>query len=264
MRDSKPLAVVTGASSGIGAVYADRLARRGYDLAIVARRTARIRELADRLSRETGAAVTAIDADLTEEAGLERVADVVASDPRLSLLVNNAGVSRVGAVAAASPDDAALMIELNVSALTRLTLAAVPPFLARGHGAIINIASAVSLHSLPITSIYSGTKAYVLAFSRGLQQELAGTGVRLQVVLPAAVATDLYEHSGLSLSDIPAEMVMNADDMVDAALLGFDRGEEITLPSVGDAGLLEAFDAARLRLFAATQSGQPAARYRTG
>jgi short-subunit dehydrogenase len=154
------------------------------------------------------------------------------------------------------------MLALNITALTRLTHAVLPAFLARRNGVIVNVASAISLHSLPITSVYSGTKGYVLNFSRGLQQELAGTGVRLQVVLPAAVATEIYDGSILPLDQIPAELVMSVDNMVDAALAGLDQGEEVTLPSVHDAALLASYDTARVNLFNATQTGIPAPRYK--
>ncbi|TIR13596.1 MAG: SDR family NAD(P)-dependent oxidoreductase, partial [Mesorhizobium sp.] len=138
-----------------------------------------------------------------------------------------------------SDENAASTIALNITALTRLTRAALPAFLSRNAGAIINIASVMALHSLPITSLYSGTKGYVVNFSRGLQEELAGTGVRLQLVLPAATATEFYEFAGMPLSAFDPAVVMTAEDMVDAALAGFDQGEAITLPSVHDRGLWE-------------------------
>ncbi|TIQ20397.1 MAG: SDR family NAD(P)-dependent oxidoreductase [Mesorhizobium sp.] len=160
-----------------------------------------------------------------------------------------------------SDENAASTIALNITALTRLTRAALPAFLSRNAGAIINIASVMALHSLPITSLYSGTKGYVVNFSRGLQEELAGTGVRLQLVLPAATATEFYEFAGMPLSAFDPAVVMTAEVMVDAALAGFDQGEAITLPSVHDRALWETYDAARATLFAATQTGEPAPRY---
>jgi uncharacterized protein len=153
------------------------------------------------------------------------------------------------------------MIALNVTALTRLTQAVLPGFLARNSGSIINVASVLSLHSLPISGVYSGTKGYVLNFSRALHAELAGTGVKVQLVLPATTATDLWEISGVPLSQLNPLSIMTAEDMVDAALAGLDRGEAITLPSVDDAALWDAYDAARGNLFAATQTGRPASRY---
>ena len=263
MSASKPVAVVTGASSGIGAVYAERLAARGCDLVLVARRAERLRALSARLSQVHGARVETVEADLTAEAGLVRVERILATNPDVSLLVNNAGNGKLGATVAMSDADAASTVALNVTAPVRLTRAVLPPFLARDAGAIINIASVMALHSLPITSLYSGTKAFVLAFSRGIQEELAGTGVRLQVVLPAGVATEFYDQAGIPLSAFDPAAVMTAEDMVDAALAGLDAGEAVTLPSVHDGALWEQHDAARAALFGATQNGRPAPRYLT-
>ena len=261
MSASKPVAVVTGASSGIGAVYAERLAARGYDLVLVARRAERLQALSAKLAQAHGTQVEIVAADLTSEAGLVRVEHVLATNPDVSLLVNNAGNGKLGATVAMSAADAAATIALNVTAPTRLTRAALPPFLARNAGAIINVSSVMALHSLPITSLYSGTKAFVLAFSRGIQEELAGTGVRLQVVLPAGVATEFYDQAGIPLSAFDPAVVMTAEDMVDAALTGFDRSEAVTLPSVHDLALWDRYDAARAALFGATQNGKPAPRY---
>lgn len=246
---------------GIGAVYAERLAARGYDLVLVARRAERLRALSAKLLQAHGARVEAVDADLTQEAGLAHVEHVLATNFNISLLVNNAGNGKLGATVAMSAADAASTIALNVTAPMRLTRAALPPFLSRDAGAIINIASVMALHSLPITSLYGGTKAFVLAWSRGIQEELAGTGVRLQVVLPAGVATEFYDQAGIPLSAFDPAVVMTAEDMVDAALAGFDRSEAVTLPSVHDLTLWDAYDATRATLFDATQNGKPAPRY---
>ena len=153
------------------------------------------------------------------------------------------------------------MIALNITALTRLTRAVLPVFLARNAGAIINVSSVMALHSLSITSLYSGTKGYVLNFSRGLQAELAGTGVKMQLVLPATTSTELWDIAGVPLAQLNQSSIMSAENMVDASLAGYDRGEAITLPSVDDARLWEAYDAARSGLVAASQTGQPASRY---
>ncbi|WP_238377238.1 SDR family NAD(P)-dependent oxidoreductase [Vogesella sp. EB] len=127
-------------------------------------------------------------------------------------------------------------------------------------GVIINIASALVLHALPVSAVYSGTKGFVLHFSRGLQQELANTGIRVQVVLPAATATDLWDISGVPLAALAPDTVMSAEHLVDAALAGFDQGESVTLPSMADTALWERYDTARAELFAAMQTGQPAPR----
>jgi short-subunit dehydrogenase len=258
---SKPVALVTGASAGIGAVYAERLARRGYDLVLVARRADRLRALSSRLTAAHGTNVTIVEADLTRDADVTRVEQVIRDNPAITLLVNNAGNSTLAPVAETSEQDATAMVALNVTALTRLTHAILPALLARNEGAIINVASVLSFHALPISAIYSGTKGYVMNFSRGLLQELAGTNVRLQLVMPASTATELWDLSGVPLASLNQASVMSAENLVDAALAGFDMGEAITLPSVHDAGLWDRFDEARGALFAATQTGVPARRY---
>jgi short-subunit dehydrogenase len=146
--------------------------------------------------------------------------------------------------------------------LTRLTQAVVPAFIGRNQGVIINIASVLAIHSMPISAIYSGTKAFVLQYSRGLQEELAGTGVKVQLVLPASTATEIWDLSGVPLAALNKDALMTTEHMVDAALAGFDQGETITWPSVADASLWEKYEAARSALFANTQVGTPAPRYK--
>ncbi|OBZ95535.1 AraC family transcriptional regulator [Pararhizobium polonicum] len=259
----KPVALITGASSGIGAVYAERLAKRGYDLILVARRIDRLNKHATDLSSLYGSKVEVREADLTAESDVADVENVLRSDSRITLLVNNAGNGKLGKTADISHDDTMSTIALNVVALTRLTRAALPHFVDRNSGAIINIASVMALHSLPITSLYSATKAFVLSFSRGLQEELAGTGVKVQTVLPAGTATEFYDQAGIPLSAFDPELVMSTTELVDAALAGFDKGELVTLPSVENLELWSSFNIARNDLFAATQSGKPASRYQT-
>ncbi|OTP67927.1 SDR family NAD(P)-dependent oxidoreductase [Caballeronia sordidicola] len=261
MPAANPVAVITGASSGIGAEYADRLAERNYDLVLVARRADRLRKLAATLAAKHGIEVRVIEADLTAEAGLTQVEQLLRSDERISLLVNNAGNGKLSSTTDISDADTASTIALNVVAPTRLARAILPAFLKRDAGAIINIASVMAFHALPITTLYSATKSFVLMLSRGLQGELAGTGVRVQAVLPAATATDFYDDSGVPLSALDPASVMTTKNMVDAALAGFDAGEAVTLPSVHDAALWTAYDVARHALFGATQVGTPAPRY---
>ncbi|PKO88893.1 MAG: SDR family oxidoreductase [Betaproteobacteria bacterium HGW-Betaproteobacteria-12] len=260
MSSSQKIAVVTGASSGIGAVYADRLARRGYDLLLVARRGERLQNLATKLEQAYGIKAETLVADLEKENDLARLETVLAGNPAIRVLVNNAGIARLSSVAETPVQESLAQIALNITALTRLTHAVLPAFKERNEGAIINIASVLAVHALPVSSVYSGTKAFVLNFSRGLQQELASTDVRVQVVLPAATATDLWDISGVPLAALPQETVMSAEHLVDAALAGFDQGEPVTWPSMADTGLWERYDTARSALFAATQTGQPAPR----
>lgn len=254
-------AVVTGASAGIGKIYADRLARRGYDLLLVARRAELLDELARSLVADHGVSVKSLAADLASPEALEVVAQAIAGDDAVTMIVNNAGTSTLRALSSTGPGDVSAMTDLNISALVRLTLAIVPGFKARNRGTIINIGSVLGFHALPISSAYSGTKGYVLNFTRGLQDELAGSGVRVQLVLPAATATDIWEISGVPLSALDPASIMAPEDMVDAALAGLDQGETITLPSVENTKIFEAYDTARMELLLASQTGKPASRY---
>ena len=200
-------------------------------------------------------------ADLTAEAGLAQVERTLRSDPRIALLVNNAGNGKLSGTADMSDADTASTIALNVVAPTRLARAVLPGFLERDAGAIINVSSVMAFHALPITTLYSATKSYVLMFSRGLQAELAETGVRVQAVLPAGTATEFYDQAGIPLSAFDPAAVMTTENLVDAAIAGFDAGEAVTLPSVHDAALWTAYDEAQATLFGATQVGTPAPRY---
>jgi uncharacterized protein len=263
MSSSKKTAVVTGASSGIGAVYAQRLAARGYDLVLVARRAERLASLADQLTKAHGVDVRVLAADLEKDADVAKVEAILKSDSSVQMLVNNAGLARLRPLKDTSVEDAHSQVALNITALTRLTQAVLPGLVARNEGTIVNVASVLAVHSLPISAVYSGTKAYVLAFTRGLQAELADTGVKVQLVLPASTATEIWseEVSGIPLSALRQESIMSAEDMVDASLTGLDNGETVTWPSVADEGLWTAYDSARATLFAATQTGTPAPRY---
>ncbi|SHF29717.1 hypothetical protein SAMN02745157_2134 [Kaistia soli DSM 19436] len=242
------VALVTGASSGIGAVYADRLAERGYDLLLVARDKRRLATLAAEIGAKTGRHVDVLAADLTSKSDLAAVEARLRSDPSITVLVNNAGIAGGGPLAAADPDAMERMIDLNVVALTRLALAAAPGFVARGAGTIVNIGSVVPLIPESFPGIYGSTKAYVLHFSQSLHAELSGQGVRVQAVLPGATATEIWERSGLSLESLPPEIVMPTGAMVDAALAGLDQGEIVTIPALPDAADWQAFEAARLAL----------------
>jgi short-subunit dehydrogenase len=256
-------ALITGASSGIGAVYADRLARRGYDLILVARNRDRLDVLAKRLNDETGRTVRAVAADLSDKADLGRIETLLRTDAGITLLVNNAGVAAVTPLLTSDVDAMDDMITLNVRALTRLTYAAAPGLVARGGGAIINIASIVAVGPEILNGVYGASKAYVLALSQSLHKELAAQGVRVQAVLPGATATDLWAKAGQPVEHLPGEIVMSTDDMVDAALAGLDQGELVTIPSLPDAADWQAYEAARQKLMPNLSRNTPAARYRS-
>jgi uncharacterized protein len=228
-------ALITGASTGIGATYADRLAKRGYDLILVARRKDTMDKLAKDLAAKTGVRIRVLPADLTVEADLERVEQVLREDSSINLLVNNAGAATLGAFAQADIARLSRDIQLNVVAPTRLAHAVLPGLLARNRGGLINIASVMSQMLQPGNSVYGATKSYLLHFSEVLALEVGASAVRVQAVLPGATGTALWNGSGVELKDLPSEIVMNVDEMVDAALAGFDQGERITLPSLPDA-----------------------------
>lgn len=264
MSKSKGTALITGASSGIGAIYADRLAHRGYDLILVARNRVRLDDLARRLADETGRAIEVVAADLGNRDDVRRVEKILESDASITMLVNNAGVGATAPLLASDVDKMDEMITLNVSALTRLTYAVAPGFAARSTGTIINIASIVGVAPEVLNGVYGGTKAFVLAFTLSLQKELADKNIRIQAVLPGATATDFWGIAGTPIEHVPSEIVMRAEDMVDAALAGLDQGEVITIPALPDAADWAAYEAARQKLMPNLSRKTPAARYRIG
>jgi len=260
----KGIALITGASAGIGAIYADRLAKRGFDLILVARNQGRLDALAKRLKSETGRSVETIAADLNDKADLAKIEATLRGNAGITLLVNNAGVGAAGPLLNSDVEKMDEMIRLNVGALTRLTYAAVPSFVARGGGNLINIASIVAISPETLNGVYGGSKAFVLAFSQSLQHELADKGVRVQAVLPGATATEFWDIAGLPVQHLPTEIVMSAENLVDAALAGFDQGETVTIPSLPDKAEWEGFDAARRAMSGKLSSAVPASRYNVG
>jgi uncharacterized protein len=245
----KGTALITGASTGIGAVYADRLARRGYDLILVARNGDRLKELAASLNKATGRKTDVVPADLTNKADLRKIEERLRSDKSITALVNNAGFGGTASLLDSNIDDLENMIELNVTALTRLTSAVLPGFLERKNGVIINIASIVALAPELLNGVYSGTKAYVVNLTQSLHKEVADKGIQVQAVLPGATASEFWDRAGIGgHENLPAQMVMTTDEMVDASLAGLDQHELITIPSLPDAADWQKFDAARVAL----------------
>jgi hypothetical protein len=260
MSARKGTALITGASTGIGAVYADRLAKRGYDLILVARSQEKLSEVSARL-QPIGRTIETIPADLTSNEDVRRVAERLRTDPAITALVNNAGTASVGKLLDENIDDLEFMIQLNVTALTRLALAAMPGFVARKNGLLINIASVVALAPERLNGTYSGTKAYVINFTQSLNNEVEGKGVTVQAVLPGATATLLWAKAGRPVENLPSEIVMTAEDMVDAALAGLDQHELITIPSLPDMADWDRYEAARKALGPNLSHRKPAARY---
>jgi short-subunit dehydrogenase len=259
---SKGTALVTGASRGIGAVYADRLAKRGYDLILVGRSEAPLKALTASLASASGRHITAIVADLNNKIDLAKVETKLKEDLSITMLVNNAGTASVAPLLNADIDKMEEIIALNSIALTRLTYAAAPAFVKRGTGTIINIASVVGVSPETLNGVYGATKAYVLAFSHSLQHELADKGIRVQAVLPGATATDMWEIAGLPWQKLPPSIVMPVEDMVDAALIGLDQGELVTIPSLHDGDEWNRFEAARRAISQRFGNSVPAYRYR--
>jgi uncharacterized protein len=252
-------ALITGASSGIGATYADRLARRGYDLVLVARDKQRMEALAAPLREQTGVAIDILPADLTQAEDLRAVEARLRQDTRIGLLVNNAGAAGQGGFADPDLDVQERLIRLNITAVTRLAGAVIPRFLAAGAGALINLSSVVSVAPGVFPGIYAATKSFVLTFSESLQAELGGRGLYVQAVLPSATRTEIWERSGRDIATIPG--VMEVGELVDAALRGFDGREAITIPSLPDFGQWEAFAAAREAMVPNFRQVHAAARY---
>jgi short-subunit dehydrogenase len=258
---SPPTVLITGASTGIGATYADRFAGRGHDLVLVARDLARLGSLAARLRSEYGVSADVLAADLTAAGDLHRVEARLRDDPAIGVLVNNAGAATSGGFGNVDPDALERLITLNVTSVTRLTAAVVPRFLAEGGGSIINLASVLALAPELMPGIYPATKAFVLALSQALQFELGPRGVYVQAVLPAATRTEIWERSGMNPAAIP--IMMDVGELVDAALVGFDRREAITIPPLPDEAQWEQFAAARQAMVPNFRQAHAAARYRS-
>lgn len=258
---AKPSVLITGASTGIGAAYAERFARRGHDLVLVARNVARLEALASRLRDETGVAIDILQADLTNPAELSAVETRLRDDARIGVLVNNAGTAIGRSFIEQSTDDVARLMALNATAPLRLASAIAPRLARAGEGAIVNIGSVVGLAPEFGMSVYGATKAFLLFLSQGLSLELAPKGVYVQAVLPATTRTEIWEHAGADVNTLSG--VMEVGDLVDAALVGFDRREPVTIPPLPDAGQWDALQAARQAMLPNYRNQHPAERYRT-
>ena len=257
---TKPLALITGASTGIGATYAHRLAHRGYDLILVARDGAKMEKLAAQLSAQTDAKVRVFPADLTDAASLASLEQLIRATPAISLLVNNAGSILPGKFNDADADAIDGLIRLNVTSLARLSRVALDGLQTHQHGAIVNIASVLALAPEISSPVYAASKAFVLTFTQALQTELAASGVYFQAVLPAATRTDIWEKGGKNVDEVPG--VMEVGELVDAALAGFDKRESVTIPPLQDEQKWLALDNARRALLPEFLQSNAAPRYR--
>jgi len=257
---TRPTVLITGASTGIGATYAERFAQRGHDLVLVARDRSRLEALAVRLRTERGVAVDVLPADLTQQADLAAVEARLRDDARIGILINNAGMAQSGGLLQQDGDSIDRLIALNVTALTRLAAAVAPRFAQAGAGSIVNIGSVVGFAPELGMTTYGATKAFVLFLSQGLNLELSSKGVHVQAVLPAATRTEIWERAGIDVNSLPE--VMEVGDLVDAALVGFDRRELVTIPPLQVADRWDALDAARQGLLSDIRQAQVAERYR--
>lgn len=253
--------LITGASAGIGAAYADRFARRGHDLVLVARNKARLDALSERLRKEYGVAADVLQADVTQSDELATVETRLRDDDRIGILVNNAGAGLGGTFVDQSASDLSQLIALNVTAVARLSSAVAPRFVAAGAGAIVNVSSVVGLAPEFGMSVYGGTKAFVTFLSQGLSLELGPKGIYVQAVLPAATRTELWDLAGIDVNTLPA--VMEVDELVDAAMTGFDKREGVTIPTLHDVTRWDAYHAARQAMVPLFAQADAAERYRT-
>lgn len=226
---SRPVALVTGPTSGLGAGYARRYARDGYDLVLVARNQERLDDLAAELRAAHGVAVEVLTADLAEAADRGTVADRLAAG--VQVLVNNAGFGTSGEFWTADPAVLQAQLDVNVTAVMHLTRAALPPMLAAGTGAVINIASVAGLLS-GRGSTYSASKAWVVSFTEGLANGLEGTGVGIHVVCPGFVHTEFHDRAGIDMKSIPNIMWLNVDDVVAESLADVAKGKVISVPGL--------------------------------
>ncbi|MBY4953716.1 SDR family oxidoreductase [Pantoea sp. DY-17] len=258
---SQHLALITGASSGIGATYAKQLAARGTNLILVARDAARLHLLAQSLRESHGVEVSVLAADLTNHDDLQRVDHEIQQNKAITLLVNNAGMTVEGEFIDGDIAKIQTMLTLNIVALTQLAHTAAQAFRARRNGTIVNIASVLALVSESANGAYNASKAYVLSLTRNLHRELAESGVRMQAVLPGLTRTEIFERAGKSINELPAEMLMEVDDLVSAALRGLDAGELVTIPSVEDVQLWQSYEEARIAILPFISLNKPASRY---
>lgn len=232
--DQTRIALITGASSGIGAAFARKLASLGYNLILVARREARLVQLATQLQQQFNIQAQALVADLSQSVAVERIERLIAELPTLELLVNNAGFGVPGKFAEIPLDKTMAMIDVHVKTSTRLAFAALPVMMKRGKGAIINVASIGGFIPKPQDTVYCATKAYLISFSESLQGELADTGVHVQALCPGFVPTEFLdspEYEQLHVKNqIPRWLWSPADAVVAESLRTLKRDQVVCIP----------------------------------
>ena len=262
---ARRLALVTGASSGIGLAFAERLAAEGWDLIVVARRRDRLEGLAERLAADHGSKLEWVEADLASDAELASLTSVAAETP-LDLLVNNAGLAHYMPFLELPPASARELIDLNVLAPVLLSRAVLPGMVERGTGAIINVVSLLAFSGgwqaphLPQRAVYASTKSFLLTFTQVLASELAGTGVRVQALCPGIVRTEFHSRQGLDLS---GRTRMEPADVVTASMADLERGVLVSIPGLEDEAVLDSALAAQAELAPFTGTTSLPARYWT-
>lgn len=234
VRDGKRLtALVTGASSGLGRVFAIRLAQMGYQLILVARRQERLEALAMELAEAYGVEVMVVTADLATDEGISKVEQVITATDDLGLLINNAGFGMVGTFAESDVDRHLAMVRLHVHAVIRLTRAALPTLLARRRGGIINVSSLMAYYPIYGSTSYAGTKCYLRAFTEALHQELLGSGVRVQALCPGFVKTELQLSAQIQRLNLPDVLWMSPEPVIERSLQDLDHDRVISVPGLG-------------------------------
>ena len=261
MNNTTKMAVVTGAAGGVGAAYAEGLAKRGYDLLFVGRPGSAMQEIANRIARDSGRRVEIGFYDLSATTDIDRLAERLSSDTSIALLANIAGAATFSPFGSISPAQINQTIAVNISALTRLSRAVVPGFVARKAGTIVNFASILAFHPWPEFNVYNAAKAFVVTLSQSMQGELRDKGVLVQVVLPPATATPFWQRAGFAYSNLPSAAVMTRDDLVHAALVGLDRREEWVIPSLGDTTVWDVYQGTRDALVGGMMNASLANRY---
>lgn len=228
------LALVTGASAGIGRAFAERLAREAWDLVLVARRRDRLDDLAAKLREAHARRIDVLAADLGSGAGVRAVEARIADEPTLELLVNNAGFGTSGPFAELDREADEQEVRVNIVALLRLTHAALDAFRRRGHGNVINVSSLAGFQPAPYNATYGATKAFVNSFTQAISEELRGSGVRMQLLCPGFTRTEFQEVAGARTEDLPEFAWMTPEAVVDASLAGLRRGDLIVIPGAGN------------------------------
>jgi short-subunit dehydrogenase len=267
MAPKRPLALVTGASAGIGAIYAEHLARDGHDLVVVARRRERLDELAQRVKTAHGTSTECVTADLSTRPGIDALCARLETGD-VSFLVNNAGFPGYRPFVEVAPATLDELIHIHITAVTRATRAALPAMVKAGHGSVVNIASLLALsgtlppNPMPFRATYAAAKSYLLTFTQALAGELQLTGVRVQVCLPGVVATEFHHFMPPEARQRLAGMAMLPQDVVEASRASLGQGETVCIPGLDDGSLLDRLGETQRVILGAANRQQLASRYR--